>query len=87
MHDTTVDGIQGEILRRNLNINDYSLQLGIPVEELNRGLWPAVEEFLNNNQNWKLHKKYEHNNGLTILKKFIKLNFFITYISMNRINQ
>ena len=48
MHDTTVDGIQGEILRRNLNINDYSLQLGIPVEELNRGLWPAVEEFLNN---------------------------------------
>ena len=69
MHDTTVDGIQGEILRRNLNINDFSLQLGIPVEELNIGLWPAVEEFLNNNQNWILHKKYEHNNGLTILRK------------------
>jgi len=69
MHDTTVDGIQGEILRRNLNIHKYSTQMGIPVDELSKGLWPAVEEFLSKNQNWILHRKYDYNNGLTILKK------------------
>ena len=38
-------------------------------EEIEKGLWPAVEEFLENNTNWKLYKKFTHNNGLTILKK------------------
>jgi hypothetical protein len=34
-----------------------------------RGLWPAVEEFLNQNANWIIHEKFENNNGLTILKR------------------
>ena len=42
---------------------------GYPKEEIEKGLWPAVEEFLENNSNWKLYKKFTHNNGLTILKK------------------
>lgn len=33
------------------------------------GLWKAVEEFLSNNPEWTLHKRYTNNNGLTILKK------------------
>jgi hypothetical protein len=32
------------------------------------GLWPAVEEFLNINNNWVIEEKLENNNGLTILK-------------------
>lgn len=32
------------------------------------GLWPAIEEFLENNKNWAILEKYENNNGLTILK-------------------
>ncbi len=33
------------------------------------GLWPAVEEFLVKNKNWKLCMRYKHNNGLTVLKR------------------
>jgi hypothetical protein len=33
------------------------------------GLWPAIEEFLNENSNWVIEKKLDNNNGLTILIK------------------
>ena len=33
------------------------------------GLWPAIEEFLENNEKWELHKRFTNNNGLTILKR------------------
>ncbi len=33
------------------------------------GLKPAVDEFLENNTEWVMHKHYEHNNGLTIIKR------------------
>jgi hypothetical protein len=33
------------------------------------GLWPAVEEFLHNNNLWELEMKYTNNNGLTILRR------------------
>lgn len=32
------------------------------------GLWPAIEEFLEKNNNWEIKEKLENNNGLTILK-------------------
>ncbi len=32
-----------------------------------RGLWPAIEEFLNDNQQWRLIARLTNNNGLTIL--------------------
>jgi hypothetical protein len=34
-----------------------------------RGLWPAVEEFLQENKNWSLKERFTHNNGLTILER------------------
>lgn len=34
----------------------------------NRGLWPAIEEFLQSNPEWYIHERYTNNNGLTILK-------------------
>ena len=34
-----------------------------------KGLWPAVEEFLENNPHWVLHERFRNNNGLTILKR------------------
>ena len=34
-----------------------------------RGLWPAIEEFLETNPKWVLHERYTNNNGLTILKR------------------
>jgi len=32
------------------------------------GIWKAIEEFLQDNPQWKLEQRYMHNNGLTILK-------------------
>lgn len=36
---------------------------------INKGIWPAVEEFLEENKNWTLYERYTNNNGLTILKR------------------
>jgi GR25 family glycosyltransferase involved in LPS biosynthesis len=69
MHDTTVDEIYGECIRCGWNAEEISLKTKFPIEEINKGLWPAISEFLIYNPEWKLHKRYENNNGLTILKK------------------
>lgn len=69
MHDTTVDAIYGETIRNRWNAQEQSAQTGFPVEEINKGLWPAIEEFLANNPDWILLERYTNNNGLTILEK------------------
>lgn len=33
-----------------------------------QGLIPAIEEFVNNNPNWVVHKTFTNNNGLIVLK-------------------
>lgn len=72
MHDTTVDEWEGETIRcmggrRRAEIQ--SQQTGIPVDEIMKGLWYAVEEFLDDNEEWKLLERYTNNNGLTILER------------------
>lgn len=69
MHDTTVDGIDGETVRNYWDAEKQSQETGIPVEEIRKGLWPAVEEFLTVHPEWILEKRYENCNGLTILKR------------------
>lgn len=69
MHDTTVDGIYGETIRNGWNAHLQSIETGFPIDEINKGLWPAVTEFLNENKNYELHQRYIHCNGLTVLKK------------------
>lgn len=69
MHDTTVDEFQGETIRCCLNAEKQSQESGIPVEEILEGLGRAISEFLENNPNWQIKKKYTNNNGLTILEK------------------
>lgn len=32
------------------------------------GIWLAIDEFLKQNSNWKIHERFVNNNGLTILK-------------------
>ena len=71
MHDTTVDEWDGETKR---NIHKYDVQKQseeseIPVEEIMKGLWPAIEEFLAANSDWVLDARWTNNNGLTILKR------------------
>jgi len=69
MHDTTIDGEQGESLRDKHDIKKESQQFGIPEHEIRRGIWPAIEEFLRDNTEWTLLHRFTNNNGLTILKR------------------
>lgn len=69
MHDTTVDEWQGETIRLNMNAQQQSAQSDIPLEEIKRGLWPAVEEFLAAHPEWIIERRYTNNNGLTILTR------------------
>lgn len=69
MHDTTVDEIYGETLRIGWDPIIQSQQTGIPVSEITKGLWPAVEEFIYNNPEWYIKERYTNNNGLTILAR------------------
>jgi hypothetical protein len=69
MHDTTVDEIYGECIRLNWNIEDMSKLTTFSADELTKGLKPALNEFLINNNEWVIHDVYTNNNGLTVLKK------------------
>lgn len=69
MHDTTVDEWQGETIRCGMNAHDQSMFSGFPLEEINKGLWFAVQDFLDSNTNWVLHERFTNNNGLTILRR------------------
>jgi hypothetical protein len=69
MHDTTVDEIYGETIRCGWDAVKQSRESGFPVEEIRKGLWPAVLEFLDNNQEWYMKERYVNNNGLTILAR------------------
>lgn len=70
MHDTTVDEIFGETIRCGLNAAQQSIETGIPVEEICKGLWPAVVEFLQENgTEFRLKERFTHCNGLTILER------------------
>ena len=69
MHDTTVDEWMGETIRAGWNADEQSKKFGFPVDEINKGLGPAIEEFLVGHPEWTVEKKLVNNNGLTILKK------------------
>ena len=64
MHDTTTFGYIGCYILGFVQDGD-NLQGLIP----GKGIWPAIEEFLEKNNDWKLREKFENNNGLTILER------------------
>jgi hypothetical protein len=69
LHDTTVDEWQGETIRVGWDASRQSRESGIPVDEIRKGLWPAVTEFLAEHPEWSLRERFVNNNGLTILEK------------------
>jgi hypothetical protein len=69
MHDTTVDETIGETIRCNMNAEEQSRESGFPIEEINKGIRPAVDEFLQANTNWILEERFTHCNGLTVLRR------------------
>lgn len=69
LHDTTVDEWKGETVRCGWNAVEQSNRSGIPVEEICKGLWPAIDEFLKAHPEWAMEKRLYNNNGLTILAR------------------
>lgn len=69
LHDTEVDGDLGESIRCGHNIDEQARTTGFPVEEIRRGLKPALIEFLHQHPEFTIKKHFTHNNGLTILKR------------------
>lgn len=68
-HDTTVDGEFGETIRSGWDAEKQSKETGIPIEEINKGIWSAIIDWLKENTEWIIYRKYEYNNGFTILTK------------------
>ena len=68
LHDTTVDGEVGEVVRYGGDVEAAAKEIGWPAEDVGGGLWRAVEEFLEAERGtWKLGRRFTHNNGLTVL--------------------
>jgi hypothetical protein len=69
LHDTTVDEWEGESIRGRFDIQKQARETGWPAEEIAKGLWPAVEEYLEAHPEWVLERRFVNNNGLTILRR------------------
>jgi hypothetical protein len=69
MHDTTVDEFLGESIRMSYNIEKQVESSGYTIDEISRGLWPAIEEFLIDHPEWEIQMRYTNCNGLTILQR------------------
>ena len=69
MHDTEIDGIQGETIRNNWDAVKQSQETGFTLEEINSGLQKAIDEFLESNKDWRIRAIFKNNNGLTILER------------------
>ena len=69
MHDTEIDGIHGESIRDSHTIIQLSKTTGIPIREIVKGLWYAIDEFLGDHPEWIIDIVKKNNNGLTVLKR------------------
>lgn len=68
-HDITVDGIYGEAIRNGWDAVQISKDTGYAVEDINKGLQPAIDEFLMDHPEWKIKELYQNCNGLLIMER------------------
>jgi hypothetical protein len=69
LHDTTCDWVDGEVIRSGWNPEQISKETGYSIQDITRGLGPALMEFLDTHPEWRILHKYENCNGLTILER------------------
>lgn len=70
MHDTEVDGIVGESVRRDMDCERQAAESGYPIEGIRKGLKPAIEEFLAAHADeWEMLEHHQNCNGLTVLAR------------------
>ena len=63
LHDTTTFG------HRNEGLYDHASDIVKNSNEAKEGLVLAVEDFISENNSWKIREYYTNNNGLTILER------------------
>lgn len=61
LHDTTLFADIGE----GHTYEDAVIKVG----QNRKGLWPAIEEFIDSTDDWYIKERFTHNNGLTILER------------------
>jgi hypothetical protein len=66
LHDTTSFEWIGEGEEEAERISSVT---GMPIDEIKKGLWYAVSDFLRQNQNWVIGERRINNNGITVLKR------------------
>lgn len=65
LHDTTTFGERGESgSEMKINVITGQMEM-VPF----KGLWLAVEEFLQQHPEWVIKERFTHNNGLTVLER------------------
>jgi len=77
MHDTTVDEVDGETLREYgynyqqafIRATELATETGIPRDEILKGMWYGIEDFLANHPEWYIKQRFFNNNGLMILAR------------------
>jgi hypothetical protein len=77
MHDTTVDEVDGETLREyGYNYQqafgratELATETGIPRDEIMKGMWFGIQEFLANHPEWFIKDRFFNNNGLMVLAR------------------
>ena len=77
MHDTTVDEVDGETLREYRynyqqafgRATELAAETGIPRDEIMKGMWFGIQEFLANHPEWFIKDRFFNNNGLMVLAR------------------
>jgi hypothetical protein len=71
MHNTEIDGKYGEVIRMcyYYDIKGLKENYGYNVEDVCKGLQPAIDDFLSEHHEWKVEQVFKNNNGMTILSK------------------
>lgn len=70
LHDTVIDAERSEAVRRKWELKDLALQHNFTLDEVERGIWPAIQEFLQRNKGvWMKWAHFTNCAGLTILKR------------------
>lgn len=69
MHDTSIDGEIGESVRRGWNVAEQAQKYGYTEDEVVKGLWPAIQDFVDQHPQWIIKERYTNCYGLTILER------------------
>jgi hypothetical protein len=77
MHDTTIDEVHGEAVREyGYNYQtaysmatELSVSTGIPKDEILKGMWYGIQEFLAAHPEWYIKDRFFNNNGLMVLAR------------------